>query len=868
MRPTLFFLVHRYCIAVLVAVWPFLTLPGQTTLHLRVSARYETIPLREALQELEMNHQLRFSYLDATVNGLMVNCTFEQAGWEEVRDCLFARHGIEAEVLSNGQITLRAGAARDWEICLITKSEAGETLPFVTVGNAGKNVQLITGDDGRLQTTIRLRPADSLDLSYLGYATRKVAPADALNCPVITLAPASVELAAVTVTEYLASGISATADGRRVILNPSALNPAPGFADREIFRDLARLPGVSSIRESAGNLSIRGGTPDQHLVLWDNIPVYSSGHYLGMISNFSPDLVQAVDVWRGRSEAEFGGHVSGVVRMTTDRSISDRFNAGVQLSLLQLQSHARLPIARDKSDVQLAFRGNIPALLTGPGYDSYRNQALQGYRVGETEGTVEDFRFGEFNGRWQYNPAPAHAFTLSGFRQIDDLSYGLMAGNRRFRDELRTVNTGGSLQYVFAPNQSSRTEAWLTLTDFSGTGENAFSSRATDIASTRASGIRERSLKVMHTRQTVPGQRWQAGLQGQFFEHGLTLESANLRAGASRFVNLVSGKATVLAPYGSFGWETGPLQVQLGLRTPWYAPTGRVYVEPRLSGSYRLGEAWRLKAGLGYNHQFPLQILDFDQNRVSQAAPLWTLANGNVFPVAAGREISAGWSGSPGPWLFDVELYYKQVNGLSATALSLNTENTAGFANGNSLARGVDVLVRRRYGPWRSGLVYSLSRTTWSFPGLQNEDFPANFDRTHQLELEQSFRSGSWQVSAAWLWQTGAPFTAGTAGPVELVGGQLAADIEYGPLNAARLPDYQRLDLAVSYAWRAGEGKRWSGDVTLSLLNILGQDNVLERNYVLGVRDDPPPGERRIIAEEVDRIGLGRTLGLSVGVDF
>ena len=838
---------------------------------LRVTAAYQDRPLAEVLAQLTVSHALRFSYLDETVADLRVNCSFREATWEEVAGCLLVPNGIEAEVLANGQIVLRTDGLQPVSVCLEVVNPAGEPLPFVTLGNTRRGVSLATNADGILRTTLRLGKRDSLDVHYLGYGSRTIDPrkfTDTAYCHPLILAPASIELTAVTVTEYLAPGVSATSDGRRVILDPGVVDGTPGFADREVFRELARLPGINSLGESAGRLSIRGGTPDQHLVLWDNIPVYSSGHYLGMISNFSTDLIDAVDVWRGRTEAEFGGHVSGVIRMRTDRDVARRFSAGAGLSLLQLQGHVKAPLLRDRSDLQASFSGSLPALLTGPAYTSYRSQALQGYRVGESESTVEDFRFGEWNGRWRLTVGKGHTFTLSGFRQTDDITYLINSTNgfARFTDELQSINTGGALHYAFEGSRGARTDAWLTHTEFSNEGENAFRNRTSDVGATRSSAITETSFKAMHTLgQPTKGLRWQFGMQGQRFDHDFSLTSSNFQTGRLREITLRAGDATVLAPYASYGLRKEGLELQLGLRTPWYEATRRVYFEPRLSGSYRLGRDWLVKAGLGFNHQFPLQLLDLSEGRVSQSAPLWTLADDANFPVPAGREISAGVSGNPGPWLLDVEFYHKRVNDLSATILSLED---AGLATGSSLARGMDLLLRRRYGPWRTGIVYSLSRTTWNFPTLAAAPFPADLDRPHRLEVEQAYRNGPWELAALWQLQSAAPYTPATVGPPRMQGGNITADLVYGVPNSLRLTTYQRLDLSAAYTWPTERHAKLGGTVTLSLLNLTDRTNVLERTFSLALRDTPAPGERRLFPESFDRLGLGFTPNLSIRLNW
>ncbi len=881
----------RLFLCILFLFWISAPLFSQGEQQFRLTAQFVDQPLLVAISTLETQHGLRFSFRDQAVAGVRVNCTFDEAPWVEVADCLFLQHGLEAKLLESNYITLRAGAPRDWDLCLRTESVAGEVLPFVTLSNAKLGLSYATGDDGYLQVSLRLRDRDSLSLSYLGYASQRLAPAQlAANpgCPVIKLLPSSIDLASVTVREYLAEGISATADGRRVVLDPNQVLNTPGFADREVFRTLPLLPGISNLQETASNLSIRGGTPDQNLILWDNIPIYASGHYLGMVSSFSPSLINKIDVWRGRAEAEYGGHVSGVVRMTTDREISEAFSLGGNVSMLQLEAFAALPIVQDKSGIQLSWRGSLPGQLGLPTYGSYRTQALQGFRAGEVlEGgrdqisASETFGFGELNGRWQFNPAAGHEVTISGFWQHDDLNYVFdqttqLGANT---DDLESTNQGLSLRYAIAPSADHHTELWLTRTDFSNLGENEYTSAFLNTFVFRESGIQESSFKVLHTANTgrrrqsseataptlAPGQL-QGGIQLQQYNHSFGLSIDNRITGRLREVSVQEGVATVVAPFASYEWSFGEqMRTQFGLRLPWYGPTGRVYFEPRLNTSYQVTGNWLLKAGYGANHQFPLQIIDFNQTNVSRSATIWTLADGQVFPVQAGREFSLGISGQPRSWFFDLELYHKSVRGLSATSLSLET---SGFATGDSRAMGMDLLVRKRWGNWRSWVVYSLSKTEWNFPEVSDDYFLADLDRRHQLRIVQTYKTGRWTFSGSWQLQSGAWYTPTTVGPTITEEGTLRAGLLSGAINSEALPVFHRADLSISYAWRPAGNADFFGALTVSLLNVYGRENAIERNYTIGNNQNPGPGNPRFFAQGIDRLGLGFTPNISASINW
>lgn len=847
---------------------------GQPAPILSITADFRDRPLTEVIDQLKADHGLRFSYLEEAVASLRANCRFEQADWTEVADCLFRSQGLEVKTISGNYVALRADGSRPRELCLRVVGPDGDPLPFVSAILTGRDTLLSADENGWLRARPRVSSQDSLELHYLGYKNRTVAIRD--DCADVTLTAASVELAAVTVTEYLTPGISTTTEGRRILIDPQRTAAVPGFADRGVYRTLTLLPGINNLNETAGELSIRGGTPDQNLILWDGIPVYFTGHYFGMISPFSPQLVDRIDVWRGQAEAAYGGRVSGVIRMSTEDEVAASPSAGIGLSGLQADGDLRLPLIAGKSDVVLGFRTSLPLLLEGPTYRSYRDQALQGSGPGQaitapngSQSTTETFNFREFNGRWLWLPAEGHRITLSGFHQYDDARYTTDddANADVTTDDLESRNLGASLRYARELANGRELRLQLVATDFDNLGENRQTTRRIANVVRRESSIREVSGKAAFRKAYGAGQQSRSldlGMEWQQFIHGFRLSAENERAGTLRQAGVRGGRAVAAAAFGTYAWSpTETIRLEAGARLPYYSPTKTVYLEPRLNGTLHLTSSWHLRAGLGVNHQFAVRILDLENRRISGSAPLWTMANGGDFPVQSAREFSLGVTGQPGSWLLELEGYHKYVSDLSATYLDLTI---TGFPIGSSRASGLDLLIKKRWGLASAWVNYSLSKADYLFPDVAAEAFPATTDRRHQLRLVQTLTFHRWELSLGWRLQTGSRYTAYTIGPTRATDGSLRANLLPGGVNAEKLPVYHRADLSLTYGWASGAPSPWSGLIALSLVNVYGRDNLLERDYTLGRRANPDRRNPRFFATTVDRLGLSFTPNVTVSL--
>ncbi|MEL7163217.1 MAG: TonB-dependent receptor, partial [Bacteroidota bacterium] len=395
---------------------------AQRTDDVFLDADYQNVPLTTVLNQLETEHGLTFSYLAAALVDKTITHRFATAPWEEIAAFLTDRCGLRVRVLDGGYVTLTELAPSDlrtWEVCFRLTDESGLPLPFVTATLPGSQVSFYTDEAGRGKHALSAAAADSLEFNFLGYERLRVAVSTVAltaNCPTFQLKPGGIDLSAIEVIEYLTDGIDATPEGREVVIRPNRLAALPGFTENAVYRSLELLPGINSPDESAGGLNVRGGSRDQTRILWDGINVYPSGHLGGMISFFSPELVASTHVWRGQADAAYGGRLSGVVAMHTDREITDRIAAGANLNLTYGNAYLKLPLLASKSDLHLAVRSSLGGFGNNATFASLRRQVsrtdllqdLSATSVDTIAAALDDVQkagFLEFNGRWQWNPS-------------------------------------------------------------------------------------------------------------------------------------------------------------------------------------------------------------------------------------------------------------------------------------------------------------------------------------------------------------------------------------------------------------------------------------------------------------------------------
>ncbi|MEM9528435.1 MAG: TonB-dependent receptor plug domain-containing protein, partial [Bacteroidota bacterium] len=723
-------------------------LSGQDVKEVSLTANYQDTPLNEVLQELENKYGLSFSYLQNTLDGKTVTNNFKNADWQKIADFLTDRLGIAVKMLDGGYVTLTPlppSAPRKRSLCFrIKEKNTQEPLPFVTISVPERGESFYSNEQGWCRQQVQAADTDSLTISFLGYAPQTIAiTALGNNCPTLSLAPAEFELMLVEVLEYLTDGIDATPEGHQVVLKPQEVPSLPGFTENEVYRSLQLLPGVNSPDETAAGINIRGGFRDQTQIIWDGITVYGTGHLGGMVSFFSPELIEETNIWRGPADAAYGGRLSGVINMETDRRISDRIAAGGNLNLTHGNAYVKLPLLKGKSDLHLSGRGTLSALNQTPtfrslGAQSARNPLLETIFEDEMDGEDnqqlladnQEVLFEEFNGRWQWNPTDAHRFTISSFLQrnstLIELTDADSFGN--YLDDRTTTNSGLSATYAGTLSSRSQLEVQVAHSLHETAGKNTFGEEFVFFGSARQVALTETSLKLGWQRHLAPNHQFHIGIQLQQWKNQFNYEEL-LPFDLDEDIIEQSFSALGVAAHGTYTFSSGSWRANLGARFQYYAPTARWYPEPRLTGSYQLNDTWRIKAGFGVNHQFLSEVLEIDLENLGANIPFWVLADGENINLPNSHEFNFGFIGQKRGWLFDVEVYHKRVRNLSSVEFLERDDDQAVFSPADSRSSGIDFLLKRRWGPVRSWIIYTLSNVEARFPRIGSRFSPADNDQ-------------------------------------------------------------------------------------------------------------------------------------------
>ncbi|MBT6998762.1 MAG: TonB-dependent receptor, partial [Prolixibacteraceae bacterium] len=276
------------------------------------------------------------------------------------------------------------------------------------------------------------------------------------------------------------------------------------------------------------------------------------------------------------------------------------------------------------------------------------------------------------------------------------------------------------------------------------------------------------------------------------------------------------------------------LEINAGLRTNFYDVTKQFYVEPRFSFKYTLNDNLSFKGATGKYNQYVNRVIN--ENVTEGSRDFWLIADNDLVGVQSSWHYIFGGSLENDDLLFDVEAYYKTLDGLSEFSLRYrrnDIELDQLFFQGDGVAKGVEFLLQKKQGEFTGWLTYTIAKVEHQFDGInEGNPFPALHDQTHEFKAIANWEPHKrWRFSSTWVYGSGKPYTAPESQyQIDLLDGRQFSYISVGPKNGERLPAYHRMDVAAHYLFKIGKIEM---DAGFSIFNLYNRTNIWYREFDL-----------------------------------
>ncbi|WP_411768582.1 TonB-dependent receptor plug domain-containing protein [Winogradskyella sp. A3E31] len=639
----------------------------------------------------------------------------------------------------------------------------------------------------------------------------------------------------VVIQNFLSKGISKNINGDIEIV-PQDFEILPGLIEPDILQTIQSLPGIVSSDELISNITMRGGTNDQNLILYEGMRMYQTGHFFGLISAFNPYLTETVNVTKNGTRAKYGSGVSGLIHIENSSERASQFTAGAGLNLLSADGFAKIPVTT-KSELQVSARRSFTDALVSPTYDAYFERIFSDSELNSTRKLSENdnFYFYDFSTKYIYDINPntklkANFISIHNSLNYDQTTIDSNNETESTRSELDQTSFAGGLSFSTRFNKSTEGSAQIYFSNYELNGfNNVVEAGQLLIQRNRVEdlGIRFDVLKALDKNLNL-------NTGYQLNEVGVTnLEDVN----EPRFRSLIKEVLRTHAIYSEaeFTSNSKNTYLRIGLRGNYIEKFEDIFFEPRLSINQKFLNHFRAEFLAETKHQSITQIIDLQQDFFGIEKRRWQLSNTNdadEVPVVQGSQVSFGLNYNNKGWLIGAEGYIKTVDGINSRSQGFQNQFQFETDTGFYKIKGVEMLLQKRAGDFSTWLSYTYSKNDYEFENFnQGQSFANNLDITHVVNTSLSYNLKNFRVAAGLNWHSGRPYTT----PLQNQDPDTRG-IEYASPNNQRLEDYLRLDVSASHQFDLSDNSKI--EIGLSIWNLTNTTNIINRYYTLNDNDE------------------------------
>lgn len=717
----------------------------------------------------------------------------------------------------------------------IRDAQNGETLIGATIAVKDKTKGISSNQYGFYSLTLTEGEYELIG-SYVGYQPQQVLVKldgdKQVNFDLLSRA---------TLTEVIVSTKRTDANVKnpqmgRFVLPIEQIRAVPAFlGEVDLLKTVQLLPGVRNAGEGSAGIYVRGGGPDQNLIMLDDAIVYNTGHLFGFFSIFNADAIKNVSLIKGGMPAQYGGRLSSVLDVAMKEGNDKQFQVEGGIGLIASRISIQGPIKKNKASFIVSARRTYIDALVKP----FVKETSQYHGSG--------YYFYDLNAKVNYKFSEKDRLYLSGYFGRDVFDF--VNGQRSLDVTIPWGNATGTLRWnhVFNKRLFGNTSAVFNNYNFNfEAGQDNFRIRL-------SSGIRDFTLKQDFDLYPFTGHKIKFG--GIYTYHRFTPNVVSGSQDSTIFkpLNAQPKFAHEVGAYIQDDWEiTEKIKVHLGMRYSWFQQVGpfSIYetdedgnrtdstvfgsgqpvksyggLEPRFTFRYALNDETSIKGSVTRNLQY---IHLVSNSGTTLPTDLWVPSTYRVRPQVS-WQYAAGVFKNFNDNMFEtsVELYYKNMEnqieyeeGYTPNTLE-DTETFFTFGNGWSY--GAEFFVNKSRGRLSGWIGYTLSWTWRKFPELNfGEKYPAKYDRRNDMSVVAIYELNKrWKLSGTFVFGTGNAATLPQR--FYLVNGVLTQ--EYSRINEYRLPSYHRLDFSAINTPKKNQGRKWKTEWVFSIYNVYSRQN-------------------------------------------
>ncbi|MES2371511.1 MAG: TonB-dependent receptor [Bacteroidota bacterium] len=717
----------------------------------------------------------------------------------------------------------------------IKDSLSGETLIGANLNIRSEGKGIVSNQYGFFSITL---PKNNyvVSVSFVGYQSKEfsVDLIDNIQQNILLL-PNSAIINNVTVTTRKRDNNIKAAQMGKIELSINTAKALPAFlGEVDILKTLQLLPGVRNAGEGNAGFYVRGGGPDQNLILLDDAVVYNTGHLFGFFSIFNSDAIKNVTLIKGGMPAQYGGRLSSVVDVAMKEGNQNKTQVDAGIGLIASRFAIQGPLKKNKASYMISARR------------TYVDQLVKPFIKSTSEYYGSGYYFYDLNAKMNYQFSEKDRLFLSGYFGRDKFNFN--NSKRSFRTEIPWGNSTATLRWNHIFNKKLFANTTLVYNDYHFSLDGLQNNFHINLSS----GIRDLTAKTDFDYFASPEHKLKFGFQYTYHTFLPNVLTGNQDSTIFAPNNSTKKFANEFAIYLQDDWELSQkLKLNLGLRYSMFQQVGKytaytrdangtkldsvVYgagqnvktyggIEPRATLRYAINENESIKAAVTRN----LQYIHLVTNAGSTLpTDLWVPSTLRVQPQIS-WQYALGYFKNFKEGMFEtsIEAYYKtmenQIEYREGYTPSLkDPEEEFVFGKGDSY--GAELFINKVKGRFTGWVGYTLSWTYRKFPALNGGlRYPSRYDRRHDLSVVGSYElNKKWKLSSIFIYGTGNA----TSLPERFyfVAGVLTQ--EYSKINAYRMKAYHRLDISATYTPQPKKVRKYTSNWVFSIYNLYSRLN-------------------------------------------
>jgi hypothetical protein len=733
----------------------------------------------------------------------------------------------------------------------IEDNSSGEKLISASVYDIASSKGSISNTYGFYSLTLSEGEVE-LFASYVGYKNEKEVLY--LNKDTIINFRLEIEnlLDEVTIVSQKTTKIEKKTQMSQIDVQVSQIEKIPSLlGEVDVLKTLQLLPGVQGGTEGLNGVYVRGGSPDQNLIVLDGVPVYNVSHLMGFLSVFNTDAIKNVTLTKGGFPARYGGRLSSVIEINMKEGNNQEFHGEGAIGILSSRLTLEGPLVEDQTSFMISGRRNYIDIIAKPFIK----------KAAKKDGNKYDFKayFYDLNAKINHKLNDKHTIFASAYLGSDVFgasnTYNYNEGYDKTDGGIDWGNIIAALRWNYKINNKLFANTTFTHSRFkfdfnvgnewsyiehvtNEDGETVEKQKVEKFSSKYLSGIYDWAGKIDFDYIPNPNHYIRFGASNTY--HTYNPGALSVKGGYNEDDEFNFNQKKMYSneyyAYIEDDLSIGALKANLGFHLSGFliGDKGYIYPQPRLGLRYLISDKWSLKASYATMAQY-INLLTNES--IGLPTDLWVPSTTKIKPQTSWQAAIGTATTFNDEIEFSIETYYKKMENVisykeGASFYDINSIWEDKITQGNGTAYGAEFLLQKKRGKTTGWIGYTLAWNNRQFDEINSgKEYPYKFDRRHDIEIVVSQKiTDNITLSGTWVYGTGNAITLAEA---SYIGDYETYEIDYdndgtiddtstdynninilGEKNSYRMPAYHRLDLGVEFLKKTSWGERaWNFSV-------------------------------------------------------